>query len=98
MHKLLWDFEIQLDHLILTSRTDLVILSKKKKWTCWIVHLSLPVDYSVKLNENEKKDKYLDIARELKKTMEHKSNGDTNYNWCSLRVSHKGHSLVYPFD
>ena len=31
MHKLLWDFEIQTDHLISTRRPDLVIINKKKK-------------------------------------------------------------------
>ena len=40
-------------------------------------------DHRVKLKENEKKDKYLDFAKELKKTMEHESNIYTNYNWCS---------------
>ena len=37
----------------------------------------IPVDHRVKLKENEKKDKYLDLARELKKK-EHESDGDTN--------------------
>ena len=41
------------------------------------------VDHRIKLKENEKKDKYLDLARELKKTVEHESDGDTNCNWCS---------------
>ena len=31
MHKLLWDFEIQTDHLISTGQPDLVIVNKKKK-------------------------------------------------------------------
>ena len=30
-HKLLWDFEIQTDHLILARRLDLVIINKKKR-------------------------------------------------------------------
>ena len=30
-HKLLWDFEIQMDHLILARRPDIVIVNKKKK-------------------------------------------------------------------
>ena len=30
MHKILIDFEIQTDHLILTSRPDLEIINKKK--------------------------------------------------------------------
>ena len=31
MHKILWDFEIQIDHLILARRPDLVIINNKKK-------------------------------------------------------------------
>ena len=45
-------------------------------------------DYRLKLKESEKKDKYLDLVRELKKTMEHESNGDTSCNWCT-RYSHQ---------
>ena len=31
------------------------------------------------------KDKYLDLARELKKTVKHEIDGDTNYNWYALK-------------
>ena len=31
MHKLLWDFEIQTDHLISARRPDLIIINKKKE-------------------------------------------------------------------
>ena len=41
----------------------------------------VPADYRVKLKESEKKDKYLHLARELKKTMEHEGDGDNNCNW-----------------
>ena len=40
---------------------------KKKKRICKIVDFAVPVDYRIKLKECEKKDKYLDLARELKK-------------------------------
>ena len=30
-HKLLWDFDVQTDHLILARRLDLIIINKKKK-------------------------------------------------------------------
>ena len=30
-HKLLWDYDIQTDHLILAKRPDLIITNKKKK-------------------------------------------------------------------
>ena len=40
-------------------------------------------DQWVKLKENAKKDKHLDLARELKKNVEHESDGETDCNWCS---------------
>ena len=68
-HKFLWDFEKQTDHLISARRPDLIIISKKKKKkrTCRIVDFAVPADHRVKLKESEKKDKYLDLPRELKK-------------------------------
>ena len=71
-HKLLLDFDIQTDHLISTRRPNLIIINnkkKKKKKTriCKIVDSSFPADHRIKLKESEKKDKYLNLARELKK-------------------------------
>ena len=51
----IWDFDIQTDHLISARRT------------CKIVDFAVPADHRVKLKESEKKDKYLDLAWELKK-------------------------------
>ena len=45
--------------------------------------LAVPAGHKVKLKESEKRDKFLDRTRELKKTMEHESDGDTNCNWCT---------------
>ena len=66
-HKLLWDFSIQTYHLIPARTPDLIILNKKKKRICKIVDFAVPVDHRINLKESEKKDKYLDLARELKK-------------------------------
>ena len=30
-HKLLWNFDVQMDHLISARRPDLIIINKKKK-------------------------------------------------------------------
>ena len=65
-HKLIWDFNIQKDHLILARRTDLIIIKKKKRF-CKIVDFAVPADHRIILKENEKKDNYLDLGRELKK-------------------------------
>ena len=71
-HKLLWDFDIHTDHLISAWRPDLIIMNnnkkrKRKKIICKIVDPVVPIDYRIKLKECEKKDKYLDLAKELKK-------------------------------
>ena len=54
------------DHLILARRPDLIIINKKKR-NCKIVDFAVPADHKIKLKEREKKDKYLNLARELKK-------------------------------
>ena len=65
IHKLLWDFTIQMDHLIPARRPDLIILNKKKR-NCKIVDFTVPADHRINMKEFEKKDKNLDLARELK--------------------------------
>ena len=49
-----------------SRRPDLVVINKKKK-TCPLVDFAVLADHRVKLKEIEKKDKYLDLARKLKK-------------------------------
>ena len=51
---------------ISARRPDLIIINKRKR-TCKIVNFAVPADHRLKLKECEKKDKYLDLARELKK-------------------------------
>ena len=41
--------------------------NQQKKRTCKIVDFAVLADHKVKLKENEKKDKYIDLAWELKK-------------------------------
>ena len=92
-HKLLWDFDIQTDHLISARRPDLIIINKKKKKKKKkrkkkekrirkIIDFAVAADHRIKLKECEKRDKYLDLARELKKTMEHEGDNYTNCDWC----------------
>ena len=69
-HKLRWDFDIPTDHRISARRSDLIIINNnnnKKKRTCKIVDFAVPADHRIKLKECEKKDKHLDLVRELKK-------------------------------
>ena len=65
-HTLLWDFDIQTDHLIPAKRPYLIIINKERE----VVKLSTLLSRlttEIKLKECEKKDMYLDLARELKK-------------------------------
>ena len=56
---------------------------KKEKRTCKIVDFASPADHGVKLKESEKKDKYLDLVRELKKLWIEKGANYIHCNWCS---------------
>ena len=40
-----------------------------KKRTCKIEDFAVPADHRIKLKESEKKDKYLDLVKELKKKL-----------------------------
>ena len=72
-HKLLWEFYIHTEPLISAKRPDLIIIKKKKKKKkkriCKIVDFAVPADHRIKLKECEKKDKYLELARDLKKLL-----------------------------
>ena len=68
-HKILGDFEIQSDHSTSVRSPGLVIMNnkeEKRKRTCLIVNFAVPAIYGQKIEESEKRDKYLDLARELK--------------------------------
>ena len=84
-HKIVWDFEIQTDHLISARRPDLMIVknkkNKKQKKNCQIVDFAVPANHWVKLKEGEKRNK-------RQKTMGHESDGDTDRKWCA-RYSHQ---------
>ena len=67
-HKLLLDFEIQTDHLILARQPDVIIINKKEN-TSRIVNFVVPADLRVKLKVGENRGKYLDRTRELKKKL-----------------------------
>ena len=65
-NKLLWDFDVHTDHLISARRPDLIIINKNRR-ILKIVDFAVPADHRIKLKEWKRKDKYFDLARELKK-------------------------------
>ena len=72
-HKLLWDFDIQTDHLISAQRPDLIIIKKKKKKKiCKIVDFAVLAEHRIKLKP----------CKRIEKTMEHEGDNYTNCDWC----------------
>ena len=85
-HKLLWVFKRQTGHLISARRSDQVIVNKEKR-TCHIVNFAVLADHRGKIKESKSREKYLDLARELKKkTMKHEGDGDTVWGWCAMEI------------
>ena len=66
-HKILWDFEIQTDHLISTRRPDLVLINKERENlpSSGFCHSSGP---QIENKKSKKMNKYLDYARKQKKS------------------------------
>ena len=63
--KLLWDFQVQTDHVIPARRPDILIV-KKKEATAIIIDISVPGDTRIRDAEEEKVLKYQDLKREIK--------------------------------
>ena len=64
--KLLWDFDVQTDHVIQARRPDVIVIDKEKK-ECKIIDFAMPYDSRVNAKEVEKIEKYQDLAREVQK-------------------------------
>ena len=58
------DFNIQTDHVIEHRRPNVVVLDKHEKM-CHLIDIAVPGDSRVDAKENEKVQKYQDLAREL---------------------------------
>ena len=50
---------------------------------------AIPGNHKKKIKESEKINKYLVLAWELKKTVDHEGAGDTSCDWCTLNSSQK---------
>ena len=48
-HKLLWDFDIQTDHLISARRPDLITIKKRELANLWTMLYRLPTEYNWKV-------------------------------------------------
>ena len=64
--KILWDFEVQTDHVIKERRPDLVAVDKEKRIS-QIVDFAIPYDTKIMEREMDKITKYQDLGRELQR-------------------------------
>ena len=63
---MLWDFNIQTDHVIEARRPDLVVVDKKER-SCKIIDFSVPGDSRIEEKEQNKIEKYQELERKLQK-------------------------------
>ena len=70
------DFEIKTDHFIPARKPDQMSL---KKQTCPLADFA---DFWAKIKESKTINEYLNLARELKKTVKHEGDDDTNWHVC----------------
>ena len=64
--KLLWDVNIQCDHIIEARRPDIVVINKQER-SCLIIDIAIPGDVRVHEKEIEKIEKYQELKREIKR-------------------------------
>ena len=83
VHKILWDFDIKLHHLISTRRQARVVIKKKSTYQLADITVLIDNRYWLKVKEREKLNNYLDFAKELKKVMEHEDDSEVKHSWCS---------------
>ena len=62
--KLLWDMNIQRDHVIEARTPDIVVVNKQER-KCAIVDTAVPGDKRIGEKENEKAEKYQELKREI---------------------------------
>ena len=65
---MLWDFNIQTDHVIQHRRPDIVVLYKTER-KCHLIDIAVPGDKRIKLKEQEKIDNYSKRRWEVKKIL-----------------------------
>ena len=61
--KLLWDVNIQCDHVIEARRPDIMVVNKQER-KCTIIDIAVPADKRIGEKENEKVEKYQNLKRE----------------------------------
>ena len=65
-YKLLWDLSVRTDHDIGARRPDMMIIDKSDR-SCQIIDVAIPEDGRVGEKEDEKIEKFQDLARDVRR-------------------------------
>ena len=74
-HEILGDFEILMDHLILTRRSNPVLINKKRK-ICRLMDFAVTVNLRVKMKMMRKSRQILGSCKRIKIAGEHEHDSD----------------------
>ncbi|MGZ7254081.1 hypothetical protein ACXWO5_10720, partial [Streptococcus pyogenes] len=55
--KILWDFQMQTDKMVVANQPDIVVVDKQKK-TAVVIDVAVPNDSNIRKKEHEKLEKY----------------------------------------
>ncbi|KAM9816571.1 carbohydrate sulfotransferase 6 isoform X4 [Syngnathus typhle] len=64
--KILWDFQIQTDKMVMANQPDIVVVDKQQKKAV-VVDIAIPSDGNIRKKELEKLEKYQGLKEELEK-------------------------------
>lgn len=64
--KILWDFQIQTDRMVMANQPDIVVVDKKQSRAV-VVDIAIPSDGNIRKKEHEKLEKYQGLKEELER-------------------------------
>uniref|UniRef100_A0A3B3HW39 Reverse transcriptase domain-containing protein n=1 Tax=Oryzias latipes TaxID=8090 RepID=A0A3B3HW39_ORYLA len=64
--KILWDFQIQTDRMVMANQPDIVVVDKEQRKAV-VVDVAVPSDGNIRKKEHEKLEKYQGLREELEK-------------------------------
>ncbi len=64
--KILWDFQVQTDEMVVANQPNIVIVDKQQKKAV-VINVVIPSDSNIKKKEHEKLEKYQGLKEELEK-------------------------------
>ncbi|TWW59398.1 hypothetical protein D4764_06G0009280 [Takifugu flavidus] len=77
--KILWDFQIQTDKMVVANQPDIVVVDKHQK-TVVVIDVAIPSDSSIRKKEHKKLEKYQGLKEETE-NVGHEGNSGPSSDW-----------------